>query len=641
MTREVVAALGAFFDNQAQRKSLTLVARNAGVLLGACLLFASCQASLLSDDATFADAGEADAGAPDAGTDSAGCQGCQIAGQCVPTGGHNVDNWCEVCAPQQSAGTWSDACAETEVCDGPAQRCDACEADRCLIDGACWPDRATKRGNACLVCDPARDRLGWSWNSGAECDDGDFCTVLDRCQGNTCVGGKSRDCSDGLTCTEDSCNPATARCEATVMANNCAIGGTCVTRSQVNPDQICQVCDPDTNSRAYRARERTACDDGLTCTETDACGPSGVCAGTPVATGSRCPGGYCDESGRCGGDLVAAGASHSCVLRAGTLYCFGGNQYGQLGDATTAHRHRAVRVGADNDWSQVVAGDAHTCGRRGGAIYCWGDDQHGQLGNGKGNEPWFSTPQRVGTGEDWGALAAGGDHTCAIRQGALYCWGRNTQGQLGDGTTENRHAPTRVGTDMDWSAVIAGFQHTCGLRGNDLYCWGYNASKQLGDRTTADRRQPVPIGLPGAWSRICAGDNHTCGLRSGVLYCWGSNAYGKLGLTNTDEAPEPAEVPGPTWQTIVCGGDHTCATQSGGDLFCWGRNDRGQLGDGTMADSATPLSVSATWTGLSIGRYHTCGLQGAVFRCWGANDSGQLGDGTTTDQAGPVDVSGL
>jgi alpha-tubulin suppressor-like RCC1 family protein len=222
---------------------------------------------------------------------------------------------------------------------------------------------------------------------------------------------------------------------------------------QINPDQICQACNPDANSRAYSARsDSPRCDDGLTCTKNDAC-LSGVCVGELEEPGSSCRAGYCDEAGRCGGDLVAAGASHSCVLRAGELFCFGQNHSGQLGDATMKEQHSAVRVGADSDWSQVVAGDAHTCGRRGGAIYCWGKDEDGQLGNGEGSKSPALTPQRVGTGADWGAVAAGGDHTCAIRQGALYCWGRNTQGQLGDGTNVNRHAPTRVGTDTDWIAV--------------------------------------------------------------------------------------------------------------------------------------------------------------------------------------------
>jgi alpha-tubulin suppressor-like RCC1 family protein len=135
---------------------------------------------------------------------------------------------------------------------------------------------------------------------------------------------------------------------------------------------------------------------------------------------------------------------------------------------------------------------------------------------------------------------------------------------------------------------------------------------------------------------------NTCGLRSGTLFCWGGNAYGQLGLTGTNPAPEPALVPGlQIWETIVCGGDHTCATRSGGDLYCWGLNDHGQLGDGTMADSTTPHSVSRSSKGVSIGRYHTCGIQEAVFRCWGQNDAGQLGDGTTADRAKPVVVTGL
>jgi alpha-tubulin suppressor-like RCC1 family protein len=645
MMRGDVAALGVFFYKQAHRKFLMVVAaRAAGAMLGACLVFASCQTFLLSDDATFADAREAEGGAPDAGPDTAGCQGCPIAGQCVPADEHNGTNWCEVCAPQQSRGKWSYACPATEACNA-MRRCHACEADECLIERACWSDGATKPDNACLFCDPTRDRLSWSLNTGDSCDDRNFCTDDDRCDRGTCMGGPPFNCDDDLDCTEHLCNTATASCDETIEENVCTIDRKCVKGSQINPDQICEECNPARNPRAYSARLDLPCDDGLTCTRDDKCGSSGVCAGTSVPD-SRCPAGYCDAGGRCGGDLVAAGASHSCVLREGELFCFGQNDHGQLGDGTTTNRHRAVRVGTARDWSQVVAGNAHTCGRRGGALYCWGkDDEYGQLGNGEDSELHFLTPQRVGTGEDWGTLAAGGEHTCAIRQGALYCWGQNSVGQLGDGTIDNRHTPTRVGMDTDWIAVTAGYQHTCGLRGNDLYCWGDDSFSQLGSGTTNTfQRQPVPIGQPGGWSSISAGDLHTCGLRSGYLFCWGSNAYGKLNLSDTDKADEPTAVRSiQVWETIVCGGDHTCATQSGGDLYCWGLNDRRQLGPGggTMPNSATPLPVGRMWTGLSTGRQHTCGIQEGVFRCWGANDSGQLGDGTTMDSATPVAVTGL
>jgi alpha-tubulin suppressor-like RCC1 family protein len=602
MTRGDVAALGAFFYEQAHRKSPTVVAaRTAGVMLGACLLFGGCQSFLLSDEATFADPKEADGGAPDAGTDTAGCQGC----------------------------------AETEVCNEQTRQCiPACEADECFFGGTCFKEGAEQPDNACLVCKPGSDRRGWaSKTNGTDCDNGDFCTDHDYCENGDCVAGPRHNCNDGLDCTfDDRCSSETAACEAMVKENFCVIGGTCVGGEQINPDQICQACVPKTNSRAYSARERTPCDDGLTCTKDDECATTGVCAGMPVP-GSRCPAGYCDEGGRCGGDLVAAGASHSCVLWKGELFCFGRNHRGQLGKPTMNEQLSPGPVGTDSDWSKVVAGDAHTCGRRGGAIYCWGDDQHGQLGNGKGEELWLSTPQRVGTGEDWGALAAGGDHTCAIRQGALYCWGRNTQGQLGDGTNVDRHAPTRVGMDEDWSAVTAGYQHTCGLRGVALYCWGYNLYGQLGDGTTRDHQAPVHVVDPAeAWSGISAGDNHTCGLWSGSLFCWGSNAHGQLRLTNMEKALKPTAI-GETLETIVCGGAHTCGTRLGGQLLCWG-----QLADGLMANGATPRDMGSMWTGLSSGRDHACGVQEGKFGCWGKNDSGQLGDGTKMDQSKPVDV---
>lgn len=654
---------------------LTRGGRPAAALLFS-VLFGSCRAFLSSDEASFRDRASVDAGRGDVSLmgDAMGpdvevvdgaphCTGCWISNECVAQGQRRLGSPCERCDRSQAATAWSiddggacddgsdcttddrcrgktcqgmPRCEPPLVCVEGTRRCvEACDPGTCLIDGRCWPAGFERPGDVCWTCSPNEDNTSWSPNPGRECDDGEFCTVADSCSDSGICTGRSRDCDDGLACTDDRCEGG--QCENPV-SSGCAIQETCIQSAALNPDHLCEICDPTRDTRAYSGREGLECDDGATCTEEDACSSTGVCTGNLLREGARCLAGFCLGDGRCGGELLAAGAFHTCALRNGELYCFGRNHFGQLGDGTTRDRPTPMRIGAESGWSQVVAGNAHTCGRRGGALYCWGKDSHGEVGNGPDAVDRYSTPQQVGTGRDWGQLAAGAEHTCAIRNGALFCWGRNNSGQLGDGTLEDRPSPVQVGEEADWTQISAGTLHTCGIRGSALYCWGYNAWGQLGDTTTATRREPVQILPDAGWSSLCAGDAHSCGLRSGNLYCWGSNSDGQLAATGGDQLqPLAALLPGGTasWEWLLCGSHHSCAL-SGTDLRCWGRNDSGQLGDGSTTSSAYPRALGLEATGAAGGRDHTCAIRGGAFYCWGANAYGQLGDGTMSDQLLPV-----
>jgi hypothetical protein len=229
------------------------------------------------------------------------------------------------------------------------------------------------------------------------------------------------------------------------------------------------------------------------------------------------------------------------------VWCWGLNS-GRLGNGTTSAQVAPVEVaGLSTGVTAVSAGGNHSCAlTTAGAVLCWGLGANGQLGN--GTTATATAPVAVATlTSGVVAVAAGGSHTCALNtDGGVVCWGANAKGQLGDGTTVQRSAPVTVsGLSSGVTAITAGSFHTCArLSSGVVKCWGSNSSGQLGDGSTEDRTVPVPVsGLASDVTTVAAGGNHTCALKTNArVMCWGANGSGQLGDGTTTMRKTPVDV---------------------------------------------------------------------------------------------------
>jgi alpha-tubulin suppressor-like RCC1 family protein len=337
----------------------------------------------------------------------------------------------------------------------------------------------------------------------------------------------------------------------------------------------------------------------------------------------------------------------------GSVWAWGNNSDGQLGDGSVTSRSTPVQVSGLSGIRSVAAGSSHTAALKSdGTVWTWGNNSNGQLGD--GSTTLRNTPVQAGGLSGVTAVVAGSDHTVALKNdGTVWAWGNNSNGQLGDGSTTLRNTPAPISGLSSMTAIAAGSGHTVALKSDGtVWAWGNNINGQLGDGSTTQRNTPVQVsGLSSVtMTAIAAGSGHTVVLKNdGTVWAWGNNTNGQLGDGSTTQRNAPVQVSGLSSVTmmtgIAAGFGHTVALRSDGTVWTWGKNSKGQLGNGLTTDSAIPVQAS-TWgvTDIAAGYEGSVVLKGVLrgdgtVWAWGSNSNGQLGNGLTVDSATPVRTS--
>ena len=337
---------------------------------------------------------------------------------------------------------------------------------------------------------------------------------------------------------------------------------------------------------------------------------------------------------------VSAGNAFTCAIGDGRPYCWGTGDNGEVvGEPLGSNV--PVQIDPQDGWTAIAAGDDGACGVRDGRVLCWGANHAGQLGIGSLDDR-LSPATEAASLRGALAVAHGNQFACALDGNqAAWCWGASTQGQIGDGTVATKWSPTRIGSLGGWRDVAAGFEHTCAVRdgdgGRELYCWGRNDGGQLGVPGDADALTPARVTAVPSPIAVAVGDDHGCAIADldddgdGEMWCWGNGTQGQVGHGDGKGRVDPMRVgpDGEPFTAVVATADASCALATGGARWCWGNNDEGQLGvEGGQIRTPTMIGDGRTWSRIALGLYAGCGIvANDQLACWGTDMSGQRGDG--------------
>ena len=498
--------------------------------------------------------------------------GCFISGSYYANTAANPLNACQTCQTASATTSWTvgingTTCGSGQVCSGGT-----CQSG-CWIGGVLVNSGTTNTANVCQICKPTSSTSGWSNNdNGTSCGNGQICGN-GACQSGCYVSGSLYD--GGVV------NP-------------------------VNPCQTCQplvatlaftqIAATDCSFVACGSNHSCALANGTAkCWGANFQGQLGVgsTATTEAHTATSIAG------LNTGGQAISAGSSHTCELVGGSVQCWGWNITNQMGNTSVTDSNvvSPVAAAAAGGGVQGLAGGGnHNCVLKNGGAICWGSNSSGQLGNNSAGGDSATGVTVFPTGSGVQAVTAGTNHSCALVGGAVQCWGYNGLGDLGDNTTSQRSLPVPVqGLSGTVQAIASGSSsdHTCAIINGYVYCWGWNVRGQLGDNTTTQRNTAVQVqSLGGNVQAVAVGVMHTCALTGGAVYCWGLNDHGQLGNSSVTESWVPMAVSGVASgaKAIACGRTHSCAVVGSG-VKCWGNNANGQLGNNSTSDSSTPVSV--------------------------------------------------
>lgn len=317
---------------------------------------------------------------------------------------------------------------------------------------------------------------------------------------------------------------------------------------------------------------------------------------------------------------VACGVSNlSAIKTDGTLWLCGDNSQGQIGDNTVTKRSSPVQtVAFGTNWKQVAAiGYLTAAVKTDGTLWCWGQNSYGQIGNNT-IVPRSSPVQTVAFGKNWKQVATWGFGTACIKtDGTLWLWGQGTSGELGDNTVTKKSSPIQtIAFGSNWKQVSLGgsFASAVKLDGT-LWCWGSNTDGRLGDNTVTGRSSPVQtVTFATNWKQVACGDTFAVAIKTdGTLWGWGKNDSGQLGDNTTTSRSSPVQTItyATNWKQVFASGSTTAAIKNDGTLWCWGRNADGQLGDNSVTARSSPVQTTAygtNWKQVSVGYKHTAAV---------------------------------
>lgn len=342
---------------------------------------------------------------------------------------------------------------------------------------------------------------------------------------------------------------------------------------------------------------------------------------------------------------ISTGGFHNYGIRQdGTLWAWGDNQYGVLGDSSFTDQPWPKQLGNSNQWKLISAADRHALGiQMDGTLWGWGDNYPGVFGN--GTTISRLKPFQISSDTNWKWVTVGFEFSLALKKDStLWSWGYNPTGQLGTGNNTSYHAPTRIGSASNWTIISSGNKHSMALNSKgELWSWGQNSYGEVGIGLPYNNGGvDTPTKLLGTWKYISCGIWNSFGIKTdGTLWGWGRTEFGQINGFNADVLSPEQIGTDTTWEAVSASEFHVVAIKADGTLWTWGRNIEGQLGDSTRTNHGTPTQVGTanTWKTVFAARRGTLALQtDASLWAWGSNSNGQQGDGTTADKIVPTKV---